>query len=155
MFSLPKVFLHTHNMNAACLSRQCNYTRQSESTTQPTKMWGDLQPENLARDTVVAKLLEACLGHFCEAKKQTFSESTTFEIMAHPDVLAKQKTPKHLSSLAWLWHCPCVWLLSSVQKTSYMIHIVPSHIESQDGDGQFWMGFRASAKSNYPSQATR
>lgn len=90
-------------------------------------------------------------------KKQSLSKSTTFEIIAH-HVFAKQKTPKHLSSFDWLWHYPCVCTLSSVQQTSCMIHIViPSHIESQDGDAHFWcMGSRASAKSNYPSsQATR
>ena len=72
--------------------------------------------------------------------------------------LQNRRTPKHLSSFTWLWHYPCVCTLSSVQQTSRMIHIViPSHIESQDGDAHFWcMGSRAAAKSNYPSsQATR
>lgn len=140
MFSLPKVFLHTHDMNAACLSRQCNCTRQSESTTQPTKMWGDLQ----RRISPGTRWSPSCLKHAWDTsakqkKKQSLSKSTTFEIIAHPDVFAKQKTPKHLSSFAWLWHYPRVCTLSSVQQTSCMIHIViPSHIESQDGDAHFW-----------------
>lgn len=93
-------------LNAACLSRQCNCTRQSESTTQPTKMWGDL----LRRISPGTRWSPSCLKHAWDTsvkqkKKQSLSKSTTFEIIAH-HVFAKQKTPKHLSSFEWLWHYP-------------------------------------------------
>lgn len=161
MFSLPKVFLHTHDMNAACLSRQCNCTRQSESTTQPTKMWGDLQ----RRISPGTRWSPSCLKHAWDTsvkqKKNNRSPNQRPLKSSPTTCLQNRRTPKHLSSFDSLWHYPCVCTLSSVQQTSCMtcmIHIViPSHIESQDGDAHFWcMGSRASTKSNYPSsQATR